>query len=159
MPTHDGESVTYRIATVNDLDAVGALRWAMETERHPEQAGDHAAYIAVVNASIRDEFARGSQIAFLAESGGDVIACALLIWWAMIPTLLESHRARGYVSTVYTIPDYRRRGIARQLMTNLMTHARELGVSRLILRASEMGRPLYLDLGFAPSDSLEWNEG
>ena len=64
---------------------------------------------------------------------------------------------RGYVSSVYTAPEYRRRGVARTLMDNLLAHARELGVTRLILWASELGRPLYLDLGFVPSRGLEWN--
>lgn len=151
--------ITYRLATVDDVYTLGALKWAMEIERHPDHTGDRAAYIEAVNASIRGEIERGSHIGFLAESGGEVIACAILIWWTMIPTLQEPRRARGYVSTVYTRPEYRRQGIARRLMETLMARAHEMGVTRLILRASEMGRPLYLDLGFAPSDSLEWNQG
>ncbi|MFI5278746.1 MAG: GNAT family N-acetyltransferase, partial [Ktedonobacterales bacterium] len=96
---------------------------------------------------------------FLAESGGQVVACAILIWWTMLPSLLDFHRRRGYVSSVYTRLEYRRRGIARNLMERLIARAREMGMSRLILWASEMGRPLYLDLGFAPAHALEWNEG
>ena len=129
----------------------------METERHPELQADRDAFIAAARASIQGEIERGSQIGFLAESGGEVVACAILIWWPMLPTLTELHRMRGYVSNVYTAPAYRRRGVARTLMENLMAHAREMGVTRLILWASEMGRPLYLDLGFVPSRGLEWN--
>lgn len=155
MPAND--TITYRLATVDDVDTLASLKWAMETERHPELQADRDAFIAAARASIQGEIERGSQIGFLAESGGEVVACAILIWWPMLPTLAELHRMRGYVSNVYTAPAYRRRGVARTLMENLMAHARELGVTRLILWASEMGRPLYLDLGFVPSRGLEWN--
>ncbi len=151
------DTITYRLATVDDVDTLASLRWAMESERHPELQADRDAYFAAARASIRGEIERGAQIGFLAESSGEAIACALLIWWPMLPNLTELHRARGYVSSVYTKPEYRRQGIARHLMENLMARAREMGMSRLILNASEMGRPLYLDLGFVPSRGLEWN--
>lgn len=153
------DPINYRVATVDDVDALAGLRWLMETERHPEiePTVDREAYFAAARASIGGEIARGAHIAFIAEAGGEVVSCAILIWWTMLPTLTDFHRSRGYVSSVYTKPEFRRRSVARQLMTNLMERAREMGVSRLILWASEMGRPLYLDLGFAPSRSLEWN--
>jgi ribosomal protein S18 acetylase RimI-like enzyme len=151
------DTITYRLASVDDVDALAELRWRMETERHPELQADREAYFAVARASIRSEIERGAHIGFLAESGGEVIACAILIWWTMLPSLTDFHRSRGYVSSVYTRPEYRRRGVARTLMENLMTRAREMGMNRLILWASEMGRPLYLDLGFVPSRGLEWN--
>jgi ribosomal protein S18 acetylase RimI-like enzyme len=151
------DTITYRIATVDDVDALAHLRWRMETERHPEIQADREAYFDAARASIRGEIERGAHIGFLAESGGEAVACAILVWWPMLPTLTDFHRSRGYVSSVYTAPEYRRRGIARTLMENLIACARERGLSRLILWASEMGRPLYLDLGFAPSRGLEWN--
>lgn len=151
------DAISYRIATVDDVDTLARLRWAMETERHPEIAVDHTQFLAASRASIQGEIARGAHIAFIAESGGEVVACAILIWWTMLPSLVDFHRKRGYVSSVYTAPDYRRRGVARRLMTDLMARAREMGMNRVILWASEMGRPLYLDLGFVSSRALEWN--
>jgi GNAT superfamily N-acetyltransferase len=161
MPAEDPTTapITYRLATVDDVDALADLRWLMETERHPDHHTDHDAYLAAARVSIGSEIERGAHIGFLAESGGQVVACAILIWWTMLPSLLDFHRRRGYVSSVYTRLEYRRRGIARNLMERLIARAREMGASRLILWASEMGRPLYLDLGFAPAHALEWNEG
>lgn len=155
MPTSN--PITYRLATVDDVDTLACLKWAMETERHPELQADRDAFLAAARASSQGEIERGSQIGFLAESGGEVIASAVLIWWPLLPSLTDLHRTRGYVSNVYTAPAYRRQGVARTLMENLMARAREMGLSRLVLWASEMGRPLYLDLGFIPSRGLEWN--
>jgi GNAT superfamily N-acetyltransferase len=153
------DDVTYRIATVDDVDALAGLRWDMDVERHPGIQCDRKTYFAAVRAAIAPEIARGAHIPFIAELGGETVACATLIWWTMTPVPRELHRARGYVSGVYTKPVFRRRGIARQLMENLMARAREMGMTRLILNASEMGRSLYLDLGFAPSpyEALQWD--
>ncbi len=151
------EAVTYRVATGDDVDALARMRWQMETERHPEIQADYAAYLEAARQDIRSEIERGAHIAFLAEAQGEVVACAILIWWTMLPNLRSLHRKRGYVSSVYTEPAWRRRGIARQLMEQLTARAREMDMDRLILWASDMGRPLYLDLGFTPSRALEWN--
>ncbi|HEY7975121.1 MAG TPA: GNAT family N-acetyltransferase [Ktedonobacterales bacterium] len=153
--------IVYRMATVDDVDTLAHLRWQMETERHPEHRvteDDHATYLAAARQDISQEIERGAHVAFLAEAEGAVVACAILMWWAMLPSLTELHRKRGYVSSVYCDPAWRRRGIARHLMEQLVARAREMGVQRLILWASDMGRPLYLDLGFAPSPALELNQ-
>jgi GNAT superfamily N-acetyltransferase len=150
-------AITYRVATTADVDALARMRWQMETERHPDIQADYAAYLAAARQDIRAEIERGAHIAFLAEAEGEVVACAILIWWTMLPSLTVLHRKRGYVSSVYTDPTWRRRGIARQLMEQIIARAREMGVTRLILWASDMGRPLYLDQGFEPSPALELN--
>jgi len=151
------DEITYRMATTDDVDTLAQKRWQMETERHPDIQTDYAAYLAAARQDIRPEIERGAHIAFLAEAEGEVVACAILIWWTMLPSLTELHRKRAYVSSVYCDPAWRRRGIARHLMEQLLAHAREMGVQRLILWASEMGRPLYLDQGFEPSRALELN--
>lgn len=151
-------TITYRLATPGDVETLATLRWRMEAERHPERAAGEAPgadYLAAARQDIRPEIERGAHIAFLAEGDGQVVACAILIWWTMLPNLQSLHRKRGYVSSVYTDPAWRRRGIARQLMEQLIARAQEMGIDRLVLWASDMGRPLYLDQGFEPSRALE----
>jgi GNAT superfamily N-acetyltransferase len=111
------------------------------------------AYIAAVEADI----ARGTNVVWLALAEGAPVACVMLIWWQLVPNFEEGNRKRGFVSSVYTRPAFRRQGIARRLMGELVAFARERGVHRLILWASDMGRPLYEDLGFSASRGLELN--
>ena len=153
-------AITYRRATVADVDALANLRWRMETERHPElpvTEESYATYLAAARRDISAEIERGAHIAFLAEADGAAVGCAILIWWTMLPTLTELSRKKGYVSSVYTDPAWRSRGIGRRLMEQVIGQAQEMGVQRLILWASKMGRPLYLDQGFTPSSALELN--
>ncbi|OIJ66269.1 GNAT family N-acetyltransferase [Streptomyces mangrovisoli] len=56
----------------------------------------------------------------------------------------------GFVFSVATDPDARRRGYARASMDVLLTWFRERGVRRVQLTASAEAKPLYVSLGFRP---------
>jgi predicted acetyltransferase len=60
----------------------------------------------------------------------------------------------GYVMNVVTVPTYRRRGIARRVMTDILRWLAEQGVEHVTLHATEAGRPLYQELGFVASNEM-----
>lgn len=60
------------------------------------------------------------------------------------------------VVNVYTEVDWRGRGIARALMRVLMNWAVSIGAERVMLHASDAGRPLYVSLGFRPTNEMRW---
>ncbi|MBV8805303.1 MAG: GNAT family N-acetyltransferase [Sinobacteraceae bacterium] len=60
------------------------------------------------------------------------------------------------VVNVYTVPEWRGRGIARALMRVLMDWAVTRGADRIVLHASDQGRPLYESLGFHPTNEMRW---
>lgn len=142
--------IQYRLATIADIEALADLRWQMATE-YQESDVTREQYIAAYCESVREELAQGRYLAWLAEMNGQPVACAVLIWWPMPPNVDDLHRRRGYVSSVFTHPDFRRLGMARSLMEMLVAQARDLHVTKLLLSSSSMGRPLYLSMGFAPS--------
>ena len=147
--------IRFRVATVADIKALAELRWQMATEY---QKGDvtRESYVAAYCDSVRDDLAQGRYQAWLAEADAQPVACTALIWWPMPPNVEDLHRRRGYVSSVYTHPDYRRLGLARRLMEMLVARARELHIGKLLLSSSSMGRPLYLSMGFVvPERGLE----
>jgi GNAT superfamily N-acetyltransferase len=151
-------SITYRAATADDAGALAQLRYEMEVERYPDGiAFDRETYLAAHRQVTRDWLARGGCDAWLAEADGAAVACVILMAWEMHPNGRQLSRRRGLVTGVYTQPAYRRQGIARRLMELLLERARELGVHRLILWASDMGRPLYEELGFTASRAMELN--
>jgi len=147
--------VTYRTATAEDAEALALLRWEMHLEQYPEEQGDRAAFVAASARQTRPELARGTHCAWLAEVGREPVAGVLLICSVMPPHFDRSERKRGFVSSVYTRPAYRRQGIGRRLMTLLVERARREHVQALVLWSSEMGQPFYESLGFQPSNALE----
>jgi GNAT superfamily N-acetyltransferase len=60
------------------------------------------------------------------------------------------------VVNVYTEPECRGQGVARALMRVLMKWASTLGSGRVVLHASDAGRPLYTSLGFHPTNEMRW---
>lgn len=58
------------------------------------------------------------------------------------------HGRVGYVFSVATDPDARRRGYARACMTELLVWLRERGATQVDLNASADAEPLYASLGF-----------
>lgn len=149
-------SVTYRAATVADLPALSELRWQMETEMRGV-TGTFDDFAAAYKNAAQAEIERGTHQPWLAEADGVAVACAILVVWIVPPHIGETMRKRGFVSSVYTAPAHRRLGISTQLMTLLMDAAREQGIQRLILWASDMGAPVYESLGFTRSHAMEIN--
>ncbi|MGW3173172.1 GNAT family N-acetyltransferase [Streptomyces sp. NPDC001153] len=58
------------------------------------------------------------------------------------------HGRVGYVFSVATDPDARRRGYARACMEELLAWFRERGAGQVLLNASAEAEPLYASLGF-----------
>lgn len=61
---------------------------------------------------------------------------------------------QGLVINVYAEPAWRRKGLARMLMREVMAFAKEAGIESLVLHASADGRPLYEQLGFRATNEM-----
>ena len=96
----------------------------------------------------------GEFRAWVAEAGGRVLASGGLVIHAIPPTPQALAGREGYIMNLYTLPEWRRRGIARAIMQAILEHLRAEGVSLASLHATEMGRPLYVELGFRPTNEL-----
>ena len=67
-------------------------------------------------------------------------------------------KPEGRIRSVYVHPTWRGRGIARRLMLAAIAESQRLGVVRLTLGASPMGRALYESLGFrAKGDEMAYD--
>lgn len=94
--------------------------------------------------------ARGSYVGLLAEREGEVIAGAgaVLLEWG--PSRGDPSAWRARIVNVFTVPAWRRRGIARHLVRGVMARCRQSEVRVFNLATSDEGRSLYRSLGFEP---------
>ncbi len=60
----------------------------------------------------------------------------------------------GYIMNLVTDPQYRRRCIARRMMQTMLRWLADQGVQQVTLHATEVGRPLYKELGFVDSNEM-----
>lgn len=61
----------------------------------------------------------------------------------------------AWIGMVLVLPSFRRQGVGRRLLLHAIESCDALGVERLALDATEMGRPLYLSLGFVDEEPIE----
>ena len=60
----------------------------------------------------------------------------------------------GLLSSMFTNPDYRRKGIAKELLSRVVNEAREYGCGTVQITASDMGVKLYTDFGFVHNENF-----
>lgn len=85
---------------------------------------------------------------YIAREAEEIVACAflLVVEKPMSPAFLTGKT--GTVLNVYTKPEHRKRGYARQLMNALLKAAKERDLSVVELKATEDGYHLYKSVGF-----------
>jgi GNAT superfamily N-acetyltransferase len=82
------------------------------------------------------------------EKEGCLVASAAGTALSRLPTPFNPAGLAGYVQWVFTEPDYRGRGLARQVMEGLLAWYDDHGVAAVELHATVPGEPLYRSLGF-----------
>ncbi|HEY0497993.1 MAG TPA: N-acetyltransferase [Kutzneria sp.] len=85
-----------------------------------------------------------------APTGGGLASCAAAFVRLDLPRPGETGSVSAHLHNVCTDPAWRRRGLARLVVTELVAQLDALGVRRCDLHASEDGLALYESLGFKP---------
>ncbi len=85
----------------------------------------------------------------VAEAEGTVAGTGLMIFIER-PPASNPIGIEAYITNMYTVPEWRRRGIAFSLVSEMTAAAKAKGIRRVWLRATEMGKPVYERAGFAP---------
>lgn len=108
-------------------------------------------------------FREGSYVGYLAVGAeDDVIGGAGVHLRPQIPRISSDGtyvvtRPVALMVNVYTEPQWRRRGVARDLVVTLMRWAAGEGLDQMVLHASDAGRSLYTSLGFAGTNEMRWS--
>jgi GNAT superfamily N-acetyltransferase len=140
--------VKVRKATLDDIEALVSLRTQLL------EAND-SSFDGALRAWLRTHLADGSFRAWIADDAGTVVAASGLTVLDRPPYPGNATGLDGYVTNMFTLPAYRRRGLARQLLEVLIAHASQVGVKRMFLEASRDGQPLYEEFGFQLTRGME----
>lgn len=143
-------TTTVRDATPDDAAALVRIREVMLASFLGD-VGD-GRWKAEATEVLREQIETGGMIGALAEVDGVVGSGALARVWRQLPGPDDDGR-RAWIFSVATEEPFRRRGLARSVVTRLVDRLDALGLPRIDLTASQEGMDLYLSLGFAPSDA------
>ena len=143
--------MNYRLADINDIPEMCRIRNQQLIDEGDEIAVDINKEMEVF---FRRKLEDGSLVQYLLEENGKIIATAGILFFKLTPSFTCTNGVRGYITNMYTAPEYRCRGIATTMLGKLRDIAVERKVTRLMLGASVYGRPVYKKFGF--EDLEDW---
>ena len=146
VPPCEGHGgILLRRLTEDDQDAFIALRIRQLRE---EGATEDIDLVPALQDYYRRHMADGTFVSWLAVDGGRIVGTSGMSFVEKPPYFGCPGGRIGLLSSMYTDPAYRRRGIARQLLSRVVEEARQYGCGAVQITASDMGVLLYSDFGF-----------
>ena len=135
-------------ANMNDIDELIRLRLAFIAE---DAGALSSRQEQCIEEQLRDYFNRklGKElIAFIARDEERIVAVAYLLLMEMPANARLLNGLYGEVLNVYTLPEYRGKGLCTTLMQQLIEYGKKCGLGCIDLSATENGYPIYIKLGF-----------
>ena len=108
--------------------------------------------------ALKDYYARhltdGTFVSWLAMDGEKIVGTSGMSFVEKPPYFGCPSGKIGLLSSMYTLDDYRRKGIARELLSRVMQEAKEYGCGAVQITASDMGVLLYTESGLVKNGNL-----
>ncbi|MEC5218771.1 GNAT superfamily N-acetyltransferase [Actimicrobium sp. GrIS 1.19] len=132
----------WTIRAVEAADGPIVCRHRFNAAETPD--GHYSCYLSWLELAL----AGGTYVGLVARCDAHVIAGAGLVLLDWGPTRDDPGYLRGRIVNVFTEPEWRRQGVARQLIEELIRLGEQAGIGTFSLGASEKGATLYRQLGF-----------
>ena len=143
--------ISYKRLTENELDWFISMRINQLREEGARENIDLAP-------ALKDYYMRhmadGTFVSWLALDGNKIIATSGMSFVEKPPYFGCPSGRIGLLSSMYTDPDYRRKGIARELLARVIKDAGEFECGTVQITASDMGVKLYSDFGFVHNENF-----
>ncbi len=144
-------NIIYRKLTEKDLDTFISMRI---TQLREEGATDEMDLSPALMDYYQRHLANGTFVSWLALDGDKIIGTSGMSFVEKPPYFGCPTGRIGLLSSMYTNPDYRRQGIARELLRRVVEEARAYGCGTVQITASDMGVLLYSDFGFVKNKNF-----
>jgi len=144
-------NIIYRKLTENDLESFINMRINQLLE---EGATDEMDLSPALMDYYQRHLANGTFVSWLALDGDKIIGTSGMSFVEKPPYFGCPTGRIGLLSSMYTNPDYRRQGIARELLRRVVEEARAYGCGTVQITASDMGVLLYSNFGFVKNKNF-----
>ena len=145
------KEIIYRKLTEADLETVIGRRITQLTEEYTAVGREVPKNVDLASA-LQDFYHRhladGTFVSWLAMDGDKIIGTSGMSFVEKPPYFTCPTGRLGLLSSMYTDPNYRRMGIAKELLDRVVNEAREYGCGAVWITASNMGVKLYTAYGF-----------
>lgn len=141
--------VTIRQVSVNELDKL--MTWRMEVlgEVFTIPYGTDTSALEQANRNYYlHALPAGEHIACFAEIGEKTVGCGGICLQHEMPSPDNPTGQCAYLMNIYVRPAYRKQHIGTTIVLWLVGRARNLGIGKIYLETSDMGRKMYQHLHF-----------
>ena len=146
-----GMEIEYRRLTEKELDIFIEKRIHQLRE---EGAKEEIDLVPALKDYYQRHMADGTFVSWIALDGTTMIGTSGMSFVEKPPYFGCPSGKIGLLSSMYTDPDYRRKGIARELLSRVIKDAKAYGCGMIQITASEMGVKLYTDFGFVHNENF-----
>lgn len=137
--------IEYKRLTENELDIFIEMRINQLREEGAKEDID-------LKPALKDYYSRhmteGTFVSWIAVDGNKIIGTSGMSFVEKPPYFSCPSGKIGLLSSMFTEPDYRRMGIAKELLHRVIEEARKYGCGSIQITASDMGVKLYKAYGF-----------
>lgn len=146
---------TYRLAIESDVLELAEMRWTWRTgEDGACPVVSREDYVEECAAFLRQGFADGSWVCWVAEIEGRIVSHIFLQRVRKVPKPNRPHDEIGYVTNVYTRPTYRGQGIGSALLARVVQWARDRDIDALFVWPSQQAVSFYERAGFRADNEI-----
>lgn len=146
--------ITYRKAVHADMDVILALRMGYMKETHPNLDSGTVEKMRRQIPGYFQEHLNRDIIVYLAEDNGRAAGCVFFVLINKPASPLFITGKTGTLMNVFTLPEYRRQGIAKKLVSMAIEEGKDNDLSYIDLRSTQAGYPLYQSTGFTEDKSI-----
>ncbi len=143
--------IIYRKLTTEDLDTFISMRIHQLRE---EGAKEDIDLVPNLQDYYRRHMADGTFVSWLALDGEKIVGTSGMSFVEKPPYFGCPTGRIGLLSSMFTDPTYRRKGIAKELLSRVVEEARSYGCGTVQITASDMGVLLYTDYGFVKNGNF-----
>lgn len=143
--------IVYRKLAKADLDTFIRMRIMQLRE---EGANDDLDLAPALFDYYQRHMADGTFVSWLAADGERIVGTSGMSFVEKPPYYGCPSGRIGLLSSMYTDPNYRRHGIAKELLRRVMEEAYSYGCGCVQITASDIGVYLYQDFGFVKNENF-----
>lgn len=148
-------SVTIRTASKGDIETLINFRFMYMTDVEGELSEKQSTALKSQLPEYFEKHMGQDFTAYIAEDNGKAVSVIFMVRLEKPASVHFLSGSTCYLMNVYTISEYRRLGIASQILDRLISDAKAEGITCIDLSATEMGKHVYLKKGFIERGNTE----
>jgi GNAT superfamily N-acetyltransferase len=140
--------IEFRKAVINDLESLTLLRIKMLCEDNNYNMDFIEKIKLYTNEYFNRELVDENYVSWVALSEYKIVGMCGITFFKIPPNDWCLAGNTGYIGNMYTEKEFRRNGIAKNLLKKIIEEAKIRNCERIILDTTEMGEKIYIKYGF-----------